>query len=115
MHDGVVDAGIGFRPAFFEQNSPDHSGLSLALASSLDCRCVLSGASVRPRFQQGNGRRFVFVRALTIVEDLPSVSTEIPRFPDVQHPHSGVVVVTGALDSSKDFYVRPDRFVRFPT
>jgi hypothetical protein len=82
LHDGGVDARIGFRRAFFEQNSPDQSSLSFAFATSLDCRCMLSGASVR--VFSSDGRRFVFVRGLVILEGLLSASTKIRRFPDVR-------------------------------
>ena len=82
---------------------------------------MMSGASVRPRLQRVTDDGFVFVRSLVIVEGLSSASTEIRRFPNVRrqlHLHSGFVVVTDTVDSSKDFCVRPDgvaRFVAQPT
>ena len=81
-------------------------------------RLPLHVKRVRPAaFSAGNGRRFRFVRGLVVVEGLSNTSKEIRRFPSVRcllHPHSGVVVVTGAVDSSEDFCLRPDGFVRFP-
>ena len=80
-------------------------------------RLPLHVKRVRPAaFSAGNGRRFRFVRGLVVVEGLSSAFTEIQRFPNARcllHPHSGVVVFTGTVDSSKDFCVGPDGVVRF--